>query len=246
MRHEPDPIQELREIIFSVKFHLEQELAAGVCVIDDAGWQTEREESAVENGSLFPDAFTTDPRMVMDMTALHEDAMGCRRCPLHEQRQNVVFGVGSEQAELVFVGEAPGADEDRVGEPFVGKAGQLLTNIIRAIKLRREDVYILNVLKCRPPKNRDPQPLEIEQCEPFLRRQLECIRPKVICTLGKFAAQTLLKSTDSISRLRGRFHTYQGIPLMPTYHPAFLLRNPAAKREVWEDIQKIQGRLEGR
>jgi uracil-DNA glycosylase len=167
----------------------------------------------------------------------------CRRCLLHGTRRHIVFGEGSPQAELVFVGEAPGADEDAQGRPFVGQAGQLLTKIIGAMGLRREEVYICNILKCRPPGNRNPQPDEITACEPFLIQQLRVIRPKVICALGTFAAHTLLKSEAPISVLRGQFHSYQGIPLMPTYHPAYLLRNPGAKKQVWEDVQMIMQAL---
>jgi DNA polymerase len=164
----------------------------------------------------------------------------CRSCSLCETRINVVFGSGNEKAKLVFVGEAPGADEDQQGLPFVGKAGQKLTQIINAIGLSRDEVYIANVLKCRPPNNRNPLPHEIEACEPYLISQLEIIKPKVICALGTFAAQTLLRSDLPISKLRGRFHTYHGIKLMPTYHPAFLLRNPKFKKDVWEDVQKVR------
>jgi uracil-DNA glycosylase family 4 len=167
----------------------------------------------------------------------------CRRCLLHQTRQRLVFGEGNPQAELVFVGEAPGADEDAQGRPFVGSAGQLLTKIIAAMGLRREEVYICNILKCRPPGNRNPQPDEIAACEPFLIRQLRAIQPKVICALGTFAAHTLLKSEAPISVLRGRFHSYQGISLMPTYHPAFLLRSPGAKKQVWEDVQMVMQAL---
>lgn len=167
----------------------------------------------------------------------------CQRCRLGRTRTTLVFGTGNPDADIVFVGEAPGRDEDIKGEPFVGKAGQLLTRIIQAIDLSREDVYICNVIKCRPPENRNPLPEEIESCEPFLLKQVEAIQPKVICALGKFAAQTLLKTEAPISTLRGRFHDYHGIPLMPTYHPAYLLRNPDMKRQVWEDIQKIQKKL---
>jgi len=172
------------------------------------------------------------------------DALGdCRRCLLCETRTNLVFGEGNVSAGLVFVGEAPGADEDSQGRPFVGKAGQLLTRIIVAMGLQRQDVYICNILKCRPPENRNPKPEEIAACEPFLIRQLQAIRPKMICALGTFSAHTLLKTDVPISLLRGRFHSYQGIPLMPTYHPAYLLRNPAAKKQVWEDVQKIMKAL---
>jgi DNA polymerase len=168
-----------------------------------------------------------------------EDLGDCRRCPLADTRRNIVFGEGNSDAELVFVGEAPGGDEDMQGRPFVGRAGQLLTKIIVAMGLKREDVYICNILKCRPPGNRNPLPEEIAACEPFLIRQLEAIKPKVICALGSFAARTLLKKDVPITALRGHFHDYQGIPLMPTYHPAYLLRNPEAKKPVWEDVQKI-------
>jgi len=167
----------------------------------------------------------------------------CRRCSLCDTRTNIVFGEGNAHAGLVFVGEAPGADEDSQGRPFVGKAGQLLTRIIVAMGLQRQDVYICNILKCRPPENRNPRPEEIAACEPFLIRQLQAIRPKVICALGTFSAHTLLKTEVPISALRGRFESYQGIPLMPTYHPAYLLRNPGAKRQVWEDVQQIMKAL---
>jgi uracil-DNA glycosylase len=163
----------------------------------------------------------------------------CRRCRLCKARKNIVFGEGNPKAEIVFVGEAPGEDEDVQGRPFVGRAGQLLTRIIEAMGLKREDVYICNILKCRPPKNRNPQQEEIESCEPFVIRQIEAIRPKVICTLGTFAARTLLKKEIPVSLLRGQFHSFRGIQLMPTYHPAYLLRNPSAKKQVWEDVQKI-------
>jgi DNA polymerase len=164
----------------------------------------------------------------------------CTRCKLHQGRNTIVFGVGNPKADLVFVGEGPGAEEDAQGIPFVGRAGQLLTRIIEAIQLRREDVYICNIIKCRPPGNRNPEADEIAACEPFLKAQLAAIRPKLICCLGTFAAQTLLRTREPISRLRGRFHTYEGIPLLPTFHPAYLLRNPHEKRTVWEDMKLLQ------
>ncbi len=182
----------------------------------------------------------------------------CRRCRLCEQRSNIVFGVGHPGAELMFVGEAPGRDEDLKGEPFVGRAGQLLTKIIEAMKFQRSEVYIANVVKCRPPENRNPAPDEISTCEPFLLRQIEIIRPKVIVGLGNFAVQTLLQTEAKITGLRGRFHPWPSalvkakfetslpegsIQLMPTYHPAFLLRNPNMKRPVWEDMQKVMALL---
>jgi uracil-DNA glycosylase family 4 len=168
----------------------------------------------------------------------------CSRCKLHTLgRKQVVFGVGNPNADLMFVGEAPGADEDIQGEPFVGRAGQLLTKIIEAIDLKREDVYIANVIKCRPPGNRNPEPDEVEQCEPFLFRQIDIIKPRVIVALGKFAAQCLLKTDAPITRIRGREFTYRDAVLIPTYHPAYLLRNPSAKREVWEDMKKVRAIL---
>jgi DNA polymerase len=169
------------------------------------------------------------------------DIGDCTRCKLHAQgRQQIVFGVGNPNADLMFVGEAPGADEDVQGIPFVGRAGQLLTKIIEAIELKREDVYIANVIKCRPPGNRNPEQDEVDTCEPFLFRQIDIIRPKVIVALGKFGAQTLLRTHDPISRLRGRIFDYRGAKLIPTFHPAYLLRNPSAKREVWEDMKLVK------
>ena len=168
----------------------------------------------------------------------------CSRCKLHAQgRKQVVFGVGNPDADLMFVGEAPGADEDIQGIPFVGRAGQLLTKMIEAINLRRDDVYIANVIKCRPPGNRNPEPDEIAQCEPFLFQQIEAIRPKVIVALGSFAAKTLLRSEESISRLRGRVYDFHGAQLIPTFHPSFLLRSPDRKRDAWEDLKKARALL---
>jgi uracil-DNA glycosylase family 4 len=164
----------------------------------------------------------------------------CRRCKLCSGRTNLVFGVGNPRAKLLFVGEGPGRDEDLQGEPFVGRAGQLLTDIItKGIGLKRDDVYIANVVKCRPPDNRNPEPDEVAACEPFLKKQIELISPEIIVGLGKFAVQTLLQSKMPITKLRGNWHTYQGIKLMPTFHPAYLLRNPADKKLVWEDIKKV-------
>jgi DNA polymerase len=186
------------------------------------------------------------------LTALRNDIGDCKRCKLHGGRTHLVFGTGDPEAELMFVGEAPGEDEDRKGEPFVGKAGQLLTRIIQAMGLQREKVYIANIIKCRPPKNRNPEPDEIETCSPFLRRQIQIIRPKVICALGNFAAQTLLATGQKISQLRGRFHALPisfsdgasaETKVMPTFHPAYLLRNPEDKKRVWEDMQMIMREL---
>jgi DNA polymerase len=158
-------------------------------------------------------------------------------------RRQVVFGVGHPQARLMFVGEGPGEDEDRQGEPFVGRAGQLLTKIIEAIGLTREQVYIANVIKCRPPGNRNPEIDEVATCEPFLFRQIAIIQPRVVVALGKFAAQSLLRTTEPITRLRGRTFQFRGASLVPTFHPAYLLRNPPAKREVWEDMKKVRDLL---
>lgn len=187
-----------------------------------------------------------DAATAASLTELRQIVAGCRKCALCETRTQTVFSDGSATAQLVFVGEAPGADEDRQGVPFVGRAGQLLTDIIvKGMKMRREDVYICNVLKCRPPNNRDPLPSEKEQCEPYLVRQLELLKPKVICALGKHAANTLLRKDEATGRLRGKWHRYHGIPLRVTYHPAYLLRNPADKKLVWEDIQHVMRALRG-
>jgi uracil-DNA glycosylase len=171
------------------------------------------------------------------------DLKNCRRCKLSSGRKNIVFGTGNPHAELMFIGEAPGADEDEQGLPFVGRAGQLLTKIIEAIDMRREDVFICNILKCRPPGNRNPETDEIASCEPFLFRQIAAVKPKVICALGTFSAQTLLRTTEPISKLRGQLLDYKGIKLMATFHPAYLLRNPNEKRKVWEDVQTVRDYL---
>jgi len=187
---------------------------------------------------------TTEDEPTMEtLDTVRTDLGDCQRCKLAGERTNLVFGVGNPNADLMFVGEAPGRDEDRQGEPFVGRAGQLLTKIIEAIGLKREDVYIANILKCRPPNNRDPQPDEVTACSPFLHRQIEAIRPTVIVALGAYAAKNLLETERAISKLRGRFHEYRGTLLMPTYHPAYLLRNPQAKRPVWEDMQLVRDLL---
>ncbi len=177
------------------------------------------------------------------LLAIRERLGECTRCKLGAGRTKLVFGVGDPAAALMFVGEGPGEDEDRQGEPFVGRAGQLLTKMIEAMGYRREQVYIANVVKCRPPGNRNPEPDEIEACEPFLRGQIDAIRPKVIVALGKFAAQTLLRETSPISRLRGRWFQYEGVRLMPTFHPAYLLRSPNEKAKAWEDLQLVMKEL---
>lgn len=163
----------------------------------------------------------------------------CKRCRLHQSRRSIVFGEGNENAKLMIIGEAPGFDEDVQGRPFVGKAGQLLTRILQSINLQREEVYITNVVKCRPPQNRNPKPDEINSCNPFLMMQIKTISPKIICALGTFSAQTLLKTDAKITALRGKVYELEGIKIVPTYHPAYLLRNPDKKREVWEDMKRI-------
>jgi DNA polymerase len=178
------------------------------------------------------------------LDSIRTDLGDCRRCKLCSGRTNIVFGSGTSQTRLVFVGEGPGADEDAQGLPFVGAAGQLLTKIIEAIQLTRDQVYICNVVKCRPPSNRTPEEDEIAACSPFLFRQIESIRPQVICCLGAVAAQTVLGTKTAVGKLRGRFHDHRGIQVMPTWHPAYLLRNPAAKRDVWDDVKMIKALLD--
>lgn len=175
----------------------------------------------------------------MRLKELREEIGDCTLCRLCKGRTNLVFGVGNPAARLMFIGEGPGRDEDLKGEPFVGRAGQLLTKIIEAMGYKRSEVYITNILKCRPPENRNPEPDEIETCIPFLKKQIEAIKPKAIICLGKFAAQSVLNTGEPITRLRGQMGEYEGIPVMPTYHPAYLLRNPDAKKQVWEDVKKV-------
>ena len=193
------------------------------------------------------DAKAAAPPSPPDASETLEEVRGdlgdCTRCTLHAGRTNLVFGVGSPAADLVFVGEAPGRDEDRQGIPFVGRAGQLLTRIIASIGLSRDEVYIANVIKCRPPNNRNPEPDEVATCEPFLFRQLDVIRPRVVVALGGFAIRTLLQTDQAISRLRGRVFDYRGAKLVPTFHPAFLLRSPERKRDVWEDMKRVRALL---
>ena len=198
----------------------------------------------------------SDPQSQLD--EVRTDIGDCQRCRLCEERTNIVFGVGNPQASLMFVGEAPGRDEDKKGEPFVGRAGKLLTKIIEAMKFKREDVYIANVVKCRPPDNRNPAPDEIQTCEPYLLRQIEIIRPQIIVCLGTFAAQLILQTEEKIGVLRSNFHSWPSatvkakfetsleegaIQVMPTYHPAFLLRNPNMKKPVWDDMKKVLEKL---
>ncbi len=180
--------------------------------------------------------------LLADLEAI---AVVCEKCKLSKSRTQVVYGVGNPNADLMFIGEAPGRDEDLKGEPFVGRAGQLLTDIIKAMKLTRDDVYIANVIKCRPPENRNPEPDELEACHPYIQRQVEIIQPKVIVTLGRFALQSLTGKAYGISAARGQWLDYSGVKVMPTYHPAYLLRTPSAKKEVWADMKKVIAELEG-
>jgi DNA polymerase len=223
----------------------------------DPSWRARAERADPLQGSdlgqtLNSANMPSEPRLTIAknaaeaLAAIRTDIGDCTRCKLHSLgRKQIVFGVGNPEADLMFVGEAPGADEDEQGFPFVGRAGQLLTKIIEAIGLRRDDVYIANIIKCRPPQNRNPEPDEVASCEPFLFRQIAVIEPKVIVALGKYAAQTLLRTDAPISRLRGRLFDYRGAKLIPTFHPAYLLRNPSSKREVWEDMKLVRGLLNG-
>jgi uracil-DNA glycosylase len=227
---------QLRELMVGLRHYLEDEKTGGF-----EGWvQSPRPKNPAPplNPTRNPKPLASPPLSTLE--EVREWLGDCRRCKLHAHRKTIVFGTGNPKARLVFVGEGPGRDEDLQGKPFVGAAGQLLTKIIQAIQLTREEVYIANIIKCRPPENRNPQPDEIAACEPFLQEQLKVIQPRLICALGNFAAQTLLKTEQKITSLRGRFHVYQGILLMPTFHPAFLLRNPDSKRDVWEDMKKIK------
>jgi DNA polymerase len=199
---------------------------------------------AAEGADLFAPAprhsWEGNPARCASLGELHDAYCECQRCPLGASRTKFVFGVGNANATALFIGEAPGRDEDLQGEPFVGRAGKLLDKILEAIGWRREDVYIANILKCRPPGNRNPEPSEIAACEPILRRQIELIRPVILCTLGSIAARTVLGTTQGITRLRGALHEYRGIPVVATYHPAALLRNPAWKKPTWEDVQMLR------
>jgi DNA polymerase len=222
----PEPIRENpAEILGQIRRHLE--------ALRDAGCR----EIYLER------PFTMPKSNEEHLADLEKKVSACEKCQLHKGRTQTVFGAGNPSARLLFVGEAPGAEEDRQGIPFVGRAGQLLTKIIEAMGMTRDDVYICNVLKCRPPGNRDPEMDEIICCEPYLLRQLDLIRPEVMVALGRIAIQTLLREKTAISRMRGRWYDYHGIPLMPTFHPAYLLRNPAEKGKVWDDMKEVLRKL---
>lgn len=253
--------KELKEVISLLKGHLIYQrdllLAEGVPVNQWSGARGQGSE-VVEPSKLNREQKTRSSRPTTDhrplttndspegmshkelLEELRSEIGDCQMCKLGKTRTKLVFGVGNPDARIVFVGEGPGKDEDIQGEPFVGRAGQLLTDIItKGMKMRREDVYICNVVKCRPPENRNPEPDEVDACEGFLIKQLEIIRPEIVVALGTFAAKTLLKTDFPISKIRGRFHDYHGMKLMPTYHPAYLLRNPEKKKETWEDIKMV-------
>jgi uracil-DNA glycosylase family 4 len=212
----------------------------------DPKWRTRADDPVASAAPAAPVARVAPAAPAESLDDITTDiGAACARCKLCTLgRSQIVFGVGNPRARLMFVGEAPGEEEDKRGEPFVGRAGQLLTKIIEAIGLSRDQVYIANVIKCRPPGNRNPEPDEVAACEPFLFRQIDVIQPKVIVPLGKFAAQCLLKTVDPITKLRGRQFDYRGTTLIPTFHPAYLLRNPSAKREVWEDMKKVRDILQ--
>lgn len=195
-----------------------------------------REEDTMPKTSTAPNASA--------LAELAGIVAGCTECPLHERRTKTVFGVGDSRTKVMFVGEAPGRDEDVKGEPFVGRAGQLLTKILAAVDLKRENVYITNILKCRPPNNRDPQESEIRCCEEYLKKQIELIQPKLVCALGRISAQWLLRTNAPLSTLRTGEYYYEGIRVLPTYHPAALLRNPAYKKPTWEDFKKLKAILD--
>ena len=248
---EPNAAEHLALLATSLRRHLERRQSAGIRLVSRGDVQ----EKTSPKTSIANPMSGTEVDLFTDSTAVHRAenleelraAIGdCRRCKLWSGRTHLVFGVGNPKAKLMFIGEGPGRDEDLQGQPFVGRAGQLLTDIItKGIGLKREDVYIANVVKCRPPENRNPEPDEVTSCEPFLKKQIDLVRPEIIVALGKFAVQTLLQSKIPITRLRGNWHTYHGIKLMPTFHPAYLLRNPADKKLVWEDIKKVIKEMRG-
>jgi DNA polymerase len=239
--------EELRQLVGRVRTHLTSRQRSGLAGVPRRPSARKPVAApapvAVAPAPVDDDAPAGRPVGARGLALVREDLGDCQRCKLAPLRTKLVFGVGNPDAKLVFVGEAPGADEDAQGEPFVGKAGQLLTKMIEAMGYRREDVYICNILKCRPPGNRNPEPDEIEKCEPFLKAQLAALRPRMIVALGKFAAQCLLRDDTPISRLRGAFRSYEGIQLMPTFHPAYLLRDPSKKKEAWDDLKKVNSAL---
>jgi len=215
---------DLPEILESLKTHFEYRKACGL--------------NCFKKPEEHKSTLSEDNQSLLDKVI--EEMGDCKRCKLHPTRKNIVFGVGNSNARLMFVGEAPGSEEDEQGMPFVGKAGQLLTKIIEAIDIKRSDVYIANIIKCRPPSNRNPDEDEITTCIPFLKKQIEIIVPEIVCTLGNIATRSLLETDMGITKLRGRFHERSGLKIMPTYHPSYLLRDQSKKRETWEDMKKVK------
>jgi uracil-DNA glycosylase len=245
-----DPRAELARLVADLRAHVSRHARAGAWSAP-GGPSPVYAPAAAEMPTPTPTptpALTAAPDLIprgrLTLGDIRSELGECTRCKLSTTRTKIVFGVGAEDAALMFVGEAPGADEDRVGDPFVGKAGQLLDKMIEAMGWTRAGVYIANVLKCRPPGNRNPEPDEVAQCHPFLQAQIASVRPRVLVALGRPAANTLLASNAPISALRGRFHDYRGIRLMPTFHPAFLLRSPDRKRDAWSDLKMVMAELE--
>jgi uracil-DNA glycosylase family 4 len=242
--------EELATLVTSLRRHLERQDRVGIRFLAQSEPPKEAPGDSDVNllSGTESDLFSDSSEMYKARTLeeLRAAIGDCRRCKLWSGRTHLVFGVGNPQAKLMFIGEGPGRDEDLQGEPFVGRAGQLLTDIItKGMGLRREDVYIANVVKCRPPENRNPEPDEVASCEPFLKKQIDLVRPEIIIALGKFAVQALLQTKAPITKLRGHWHSYHGIKLMPTFHPAYLLRNPGDKKLVWEDIKKVINEMRG-
>jgi len=237
------PNDELLDVVRQLKTELEWAARTGI-VIEDRRIEAKPITPEHESAPPAPTAQHETPSAGRpSLPNIREEMGDCTRCKLHQGRKNIVFGVGNPDADLMFIGEGPGADEDQVGEPFVGKAGQLLTKIIGAMGLSREEVYIANIVKCRPPKNRDPEPDEISACIGFLKAQVEAVQPKVIVCLGRPASHTLLQTSISITRLRGQWKQFEGIDVMPTFHPSYLLRSAQHKRPVWEDMQAVVNKL---
>lgn len=241
---------ELATLVTSLRRHLQRQERVGIRFLSMGEDLQKHSVVATEHllsgteGDLFSDSSATYTAKTLEEL---RGAIGdCRRCKLWSGRTHLVFGVGNPRARLMFIGEGPGRDEDLQGEPFVGRAGQLLNDILtKGMGLKREDVYIANVVKCRPPENRNPEPDEVASCEPFLKKQIDLVQPQIIIALGKFAVQTLLQTKAPITKLRGNWHSYHGIKLMPTFHPAYLLRNPGDKKLVWEDIKKVIKEMNG-
>ena len=244
--NEPEPDQapppEAAEVLSEVRRSLEDLL-----LFEGRWFVTPPDEAAADAAPApaSPAAAAGAVPAAAELASFHDEICECIRCPLGRTRTRFVFGSGNPEAGIMFVGEAPGEEEDRQGLPFVGPAGQFLTRIIEAMELSREEVYICNVLKCRPPGNRDPAPEEVTSCEPYLRRQIEIVQPRVICCLGRHAAHALLRTDAPLSRLRGTLHEYAGIPVIVTYHPAALLRNEGFKRPTWEDVKWLRRQYDG-